>query len=148
MSDGEYQVLRETLRAALDHEAGSYAQLSMRAKSVRSIAMAEMARAVTASLNAEASRFPQDTLVEKRELAAWVNHELRQLGLTLAFPGTGRPAILTATPGRRDADEGSRFRLESKDEQGRRVMSASLEWMPELEPIENPPRIEGGARHR
>ncbi len=148
MSEDEYQALRDTLRTALDQEADSYAQLSMRARFVRSVATAEIAIAVTVSLNAEAKQRPQDTLVEKRELAAWVNHELRQLGLTLAFPGTGRPAILTATPGRRDADEGSRFRLESKDEQGRRVMSASLEWIPELEPIENPPRIEGGARYR
>jgi len=148
MSEGEYPALRQALRDALAHDTDSYAQLSERSKTVRSIAMAEISRAVTASLNAEAKQRPQDTLIEKRELAAWVNHELRHMGLTLAFPGTGRPAILTATPGRRDADEGSRFRLESKDEQGRRVMSASLEWIPELEPIENPPRIEGGARHR
>lgn len=148
MSEDEYPALREALRNTLENVSESYAQISERSKSVRSIAMSEIALAVTASLNIEASRRPQDTLAEKRELAAWVNHELRQMGLALAFPCTGCPAILTATPGRRDADEGSRFRLESKDEQGRRVMSASLGWLPELEPMENPPRIEGGARHR
>ncbi len=148
MGKDEYLTLREDLRAALGNDSDSYAEIRERAKSVRSIIMAEIARALTASLNAEAKQRPQDTLIEKRELASWVNHELRQLGLTLAFPGTGRPAILTATPGRRDADEGSRFRLESKDDRGRRIMSPSLMWMPELDPIENPPRIEGGARCR
>jgi len=148
MEDSDFEDLRAVLGRALASPYGSYEELAGRALRIRSMVAGEIAAAITDSINAEAAQRPQDSLAEKRELASWVNHELRQLGLALAFPGTGRPAILTATPGRRDADEGSRFRLEAKDERGRRVMSGSLSWAPKLEPIASPPRSEGGARYR
>ena len=148
MVESDYEELRAALGRALASPAGSYEELAGRALRIRSMVAGEIGAALTDSINAEAAQRPQDSLAEKRDLASWINHELRQLGLTLAFPGTGRPAILTATPGRRDADEGSRFRLEAKDEHGRRVMSGSLGWVPKLELIESPLRPEGGARHR
>ncbi|MBE7506230.1 MAG: hypothetical protein HS101_08075 [Planctomycetia bacterium] len=91
---------------------------------------------------------PQNTLAEKRRLASWINHELRHLGLAIRCDPSGLPGILVAMPGRGDREEASRFRVEARDEDGRRFQSSSLGWAPRLELVEDPARREGRSRFR
>jgi hypothetical protein len=67
-------------------------------------------------LNDEATSRPHESYEEKKELAKWVNAELRRFGLALKCPKTGRPAILighaTGVPGV------GRFHIEVLGEEG------------------------------
>lgn len=67
-------------------------------------------------LNVEINARPHASYDEKKELAKWVNAELRRFGLALKCPKTGRPAILighaTGVPGV------GRFHIEVLGEEG------------------------------
>jgi hypothetical protein len=76
----------------------------------------QMAAELEQPLNDEASNRPHESYEEKKELAKWVNAELRRFGLALKCPKTGRPAILighaTGVPGV------GRFHIEVLGEEG------------------------------
>lgn len=109
--------------------------LGIRARSVHSAVLAEIAKCLEDPLNAAINRAPQDSLEEKRSLATWVNGFLRGLGLAIRSPRTGRPGILTAAPGRDEYRE-SRFRIMHRD-RGRIVYAASTGWVERLDLIED-----------
>lgn len=69
-----------------------------------------IARALSPHLNYHVALVPQDTYDEKRELAKWVNAELRRFGVAIKCPRTGLPAFLVADPGGRPGS--GRFQLE------------------------------------
>lgn len=93
-------------------------------------ARSAIAESFEAALNREASERPQQTYEDKKALAKWVNAELRELGLTVRCPKTGRPAFVRGhaggTPGV------GRFHLEITDERGvqqRTVTSVNLPYL-------------------
>ncbi len=141
--------LRRLVRKVIDSGPAGFEAHAERARGVRSAVHAEIASALGPVLNAHLNTLPQDTLVEKRDTAAWVNHELRQLGLAIRSPVSNIPGILIAAAGRSgDEREGSRFLIMSRDERGRKKHSPSSGWVPELELVEDPPRKEGRSRYR
>ncbi len=75
-------------------------------------------RVLEPALNAEAQQRPRHTYEEKKELAKWINGELRRFGLALKGPRTDRPCLLMGNPGGRPGF--GRFVLEYTDEAGKR----------------------------
>lgn len=152
MSTGEEEdlaELRAIVRRIVEREPAGFTDRVRHARALRSSVQHELVALLEPALNAHLSGMPQDTLEEKRHLASWVNHELHSLGLGIRCPKTGRPAVLVANPGRSgDEGEASRFRIESRDERGKKHQSPSLGWVPELELVEYPGRKEGRFHER
>jgi hypothetical protein len=104
----------------------------------------EMAERLSGPLSAKVHRMPQETYEQKKSIASWVNSTLREVGLAIRCPKTGRPAILIADI-RNSPEDSSRFRLEITDEDGRKVRTwtgSNLTDL-ELELREDEPRKEG-----
>jgi hypothetical protein len=101
-------------------------------KAVRDTFHEEAVAAMTAPLNEHFAPLPQDTGKEKSETASYINGTLRSIGLTIRCPKTSLPATLVA-----DFQDGahqdiSRFRLEVRDEQGKKIRTFSGRYLPEL----------------
>lgn len=92
-------------------------------------------------LNAHLAQMPQTTAREKQDLARWVNAQLRELGLALRCPKTGRPSVLISDVKEGGSDIG-RFRFENRDENGAKVRTVTLQELPELQLMEDLPRVE------
>lgn len=107
-------------------------------------------RQLSAEIESRLNRYlksqPQESLEEKRELASWVNAQLRHLGLTIRCPKTGNPATLIADFKNSQESHISRFRIQGKDEYGKRVRSSLSDNVPDLELMEDIPRRESLAR--
>ena len=146
--DADEQELRKVVRRIIENGPSEFDSCAKRARAVKSVVASEIATCIEPALNEKAETMPQDTLSEKRDLAAWVNHELRQLGLAIQCDPSGMAGILVAMPGRRDDDEGSRFRVEARDTEGHKSQSSSLGWVPRLALVEAPVRREGRSRFR
>ncbi len=69
-----------------------------------------IARALSPHFVYHVTFMPQETYDEKRELAKWVNGELRRFGVAIRCPKTDLPAFLVADPGGRPGF--GRFQLE------------------------------------
>jgi HEAT repeat protein len=135
---------RQKLKALIDATSPRlYTSAAEAAKEFFSLGKQEFAQRLTPLLNTHLRRAPQDTYIEKQAIASWVNAELRALGLAIRCPKTGRPAILIADI-RSGGAETSRFRLEVVNENGRRERTfTTAHNLPELELIEDSPRLEG-----
>lgn len=94
---------------------------------------ASFAAALEPALNAQASAMPQASYEDKKDLAKWVNAQLRALGLAVKDPKTGRPCHLVGSPGNRP-DVG-RFMLNHRDAGGRLVHGLTSVTLPHLELI-------------
>lgn len=90
-------------------------------------------------LNARIQAMPHDTYEEKKELARWVNEELRRFDLAIKGP-TGEPSILLVMPGHEP--EIGRFVIEHKTREGKRVRPVTSTQLPYLELMEAKPRRE------
>lgn len=99
------------------------------------------------ALNFHLQGLSHESYSEKQEIASWVNAQLHDLGLAIKCPKTGKPATLIADV-RGGDDEYSRFRLDIRGDDGRHLRTYSSRELPELEIIENEPRVEGLARGR
>ncbi len=96
-------------------------------------------------LQEQAAAMPMDTYAEKQHVSMWVNSQLRELGLSIRCPHTGRPAILVADL--RDAEtQSSRFRYAIRDERGRQTKTVSSKQFPDLELMADEPRQESRAK--
>ena len=96
-------------------------------------------------LQEQAAAMPIDTYAEKQHVSTWVNSQLRELGLAIRCPHTGRPAILVADL--RDAEtQSSRFRYAIRDERGRQTKTVSSKQLPDLELMADDPRQESRAK--
>ncbi len=141
--------LRELVRKIVDTETCDFAERAAHARGVRAAVQAALVPILEPALNKQLNSMPQDTLEEKRSLASWVNHELHELGLAIRCPLTGRQAVLVANPGRcGDEGEKSRFRIESRDDQGRKRHSPTSGWVPEITLVVYGGRKEGRAHGR
>lgn len=92
-------------------------------------------------LNQELQVQPKDSYAEKQSIASWVNRRLKEIGLAIKCPKTGRPANLFADI-KQAGSEISRFRLEIRDEKGHKVRTYNSRSLPELELVEDEPRRE------
>jgi hypothetical protein len=141
---GDLEVLRAIVRRIVESGPADFASRATRARTVRAEVQNTLAPLLEPAVNAQLNTMPQDTLEEKRRLASWANHELHDLGLGIRCPLTGRPAVLVANPGRSgDEGEGSRFRIESRDDSGRKQRTPSSGWVPKLELVVYAGRREG-----
>lgn len=104
--------------------------------SVRSEAAALLAPA----LHARAQAMPHATYDEKKELARWVNEELRRFDLAIKCPKTGNPSVLLVGTGHHP--EIGRFHLEHKTPEGKRTRSLTSAELPDFELMEANPRRE------
>ena len=106
---------------------------------------AELAAAMEPRLNNYLATLRQETYEEKQTLAAWCNHELRLMRLSIRCPRTGREATLLAdiVSGQYDTP---RFRLQIKDERGRSARTYAAKELPLLELMEHSPRQEALSR--
>ncbi len=112
------EALRVAMRAMLATPTGEYRDVRRSAERATLVLREEIATAVQETINAHMSRLASATYSNKKVMAADVTEELRNLGLAIRCPRTGRACSLQAHPGR-DHDVG-RFRLEYADESGQR----------------------------
>jgi hypothetical protein len=120
--DAPYEMKAEKL-AGLSHE-------------VRQRIAAELGPA----LNIKAQAMPHHTYDEKKELARWVNDQLRRFDLAIKCPKTGQPSLLLVMTG--DHPEIGRFVIEHKTPEGKRVRPVTSTKLPQLELMEAAPRRE------
>lgn len=90
----------------------------------------ECAHRLEPALNARIAQMPQATYEDKKELSKWINHEVRNLGLSVACPKTGRPAYITGHPGN-DKRVG-RFVFHALNPDGTRTTSLTVVRLPQL----------------
>lgn len=110
----------------------------------------EFAEVAERPFNAAVQSRPHATLVEKQELATWINRELGEMGLTLRCPRSGLPSILQAVPGH--IEGAGRFRFNSVDETGRHFNHFTSTTLPDFQLMPDPtvhaPRRIGYGRQR
>ncbi len=102
---------------------------------------AQVAASLQPMLNANIKTRPQEHYDDKQHLASWVNAQLRDLGLAIKCPKTGRPGILVADL-KGSESEISRFRLEVRGEDGKRSRTTSWRSLPDLDLMEDESRQE------
>jgi hypothetical protein len=105
----------------------------------------EIAEALGPKLAAYLKTVPQATYENRKLLSSWCNHELHALHLCIRCPKTGRPSILVADIRGTD-DDTSRFRLQSRGEEGQAIRTYTSKELPYFELMEDPPRREGASR--
>ncbi len=144
-SEGEREVRRAVRRLLAGH---GYEEVQAAASAATQAVREEVASALASPLNERAAQMPQATYEEKKELAKWVNAQLRPFGLAVRCPATGRPAILHAGVGG-DRAVGT-FRFDTMAHDGRREQRSWSTRLPQLEPIvdtsEQTPRRTGRGR--
>lgn len=101
----------------------------------------ELATDLQEPLQSMIEQMPADTRAEKQAICTFVNGTLRRLGMAIRCPKTGRPALLVADQKQADSDI-SRFRLEIRDEAGKKTRTFSSTTLPTLELRQDEPRSE------
>jgi hypothetical protein len=106
-----------------------------------------LAKQAEPALNTAAAGRPHETSEERRELAAWVNKTVRDLGLALIYPeAANEAAILLAEASGRGQQREQKFRFQSRSRAGGRIRS-SMNWeLPELRLMPAPSRVENLSR--
>jgi hypothetical protein len=140
----------ERIKELLDENAPeAFAKTFAKVSELLLLARQEMAERLSGPLNTKVHRMPQETYEQKKSIASWVNATLREVGLAIRCPKTGRPAILIADI-RNSPEDSSRFRLEITEEDGRKVRTWSSNNLTDLEfeLREDQPRKEGPAVRR
>lgn len=89
---------------------------------------------------------PRDTIQERNDLAVEVNGRLRMLGLSIQCPRTTLPAILITDRVSPDRPDESRFRLQVRGEDGRRMRTLTSKDIFDLDLMPDPVRVESFAR--
>ncbi len=92
-------------------------------------------------MNARIQAMPRDTYEEKKELARWVNEELRRFDLAIKG-STGQPSALVAVGGNPPDVGLGRLQLEHKSPEGKRVRTQLRVQLPLFELMEAHPRRE------
>jgi hypothetical protein len=134
-------VRRGRRRLAGKKEEDDYSIVFEEAKRTLHSAKQEIIAALTPALNAALAAMPHESYIDKQETASWVNGQLREVGLAVKCPKTGRPGILVADV-KGGESEVSRFRLEIRDKSGRRTRTWSSQGVPTLELMQDAAREE------
>lgn len=106
----------------------------------------ELASALQDSLNTHLASLPQDSPDERKELTAWLNLHLRQVGLAVRCPVTGLPARLQVDNQDANHPETTRFRFSTYVPGRGSLNRCACKVLPELELVEATPRVESLSR--
>lgn len=130
--DEELVELRRMIDRLALAENGDYQALADDLRRVRHKFHAFIARVVEQPINNHLQSLDQHSIVEKREVAKWLNNELRSLGLAIRSPGTGEPGHLRATS---SSGEFGRFQVALTGEKRRSAKSSDTLFHLELMPF-------------
>jgi hypothetical protein len=119
-----------------------YAERYKLIEAIRHAFYFELASALETPLNQYLATCPQDSAEERRELAATVNLQLRQVGLSIRSPFTQEPSRLVVDTQNADHPEITRYRYGSRGPTGRARNHGCLRELPLLELMEAAPRVE------
>lgn len=140
----ERQRALKTLLARLPE---SYSERHAALAKIRHAFHQEMATELEAYINHHVAAKPQETFKERSELAAWINQQLREIGLSVQCPNTYKPATLVIDYLTADDPETTRFRFAVRSEDGKQQRTAGRRQLPQLKLTEHLPRIEPGAKY-
>lgn len=130
-SEERAERLERALRSLRGRPTSDYGEIRDALSDLTNATRDVVADRLQVALNEKLRTVPQATYEDKRELAKWVNAELRRFGVALRCPKTGRPAFLVGHPG---GQEGvGRFHLEVTNESGRPVRTVTSVTLPHLE---------------
>lgn len=128
--------IRKRMGDLLDGRPCGFAEVRRRAARLNHALREEVCRAAGPLLAAKAAEMPMSTHKNKRDLAQWLNEEMRHFGLSIRCPKTGRPTILEVNPGHTPAV--GRFRLNHMDEKGDHFITFTSVELPPLEFMADP----------
>jgi hypothetical protein len=114
---------RITFRALLKEAPQDYSRRYHQFGMLRETFYGELARLLAPALREYLRTQPQDTVDAKTTLATRLNEELRNIGLAILCPRTGRPATLAVYSGKDDATGRGYFGLEVQDHVGNSVQT-------------------------
>jgi hypothetical protein len=139
--DTDSEPLLQEIQALLTRPTTSdFSTAFAEAKKLGELVKQHIADRFSPSLNAELKTRPQGTYDDKKSVCRWTNGILRELGLSIRCPKTGKPAILTADS-RHPAIQG-RFRLKTEFDDGKdRTTESHVNLWP-LDLMGAPPRKE------
>lgn len=100
----------------------SYEEIAVRLREARQVFHECVAQQLTQPLHQQMLAMPHETYEEKKNLAIWVNCELRAIGAALRCPNTGEATTLRVDRGSSKGD--GRFRLSPFIESSRRTFSS------------------------
>lgn len=125
------EAFRENVASKIGDLSGDYAARRGALTALHDVTRSTIANALEPALNEQAAAMPHATYEEKKDLAKWINAELRRFGLAIKCPKTGRPAILighaTGVPGV------GRFHIEVLGEEGVAKRTYTGVQLPKLE---------------
>ena len=141
------QAWQKVFSTLLDRLPTDYTAAYPQLLELRSIFHHELASCMQARLNEHLTKLELDSYQQKQGIATWVNQQLREVGLAIRDPKTGRPATLVADT--RDAnDELGRFRFDVRDDDGRTRRTFTSNTLPLLELMEDEVRREAFAKQQ
>lgn len=141
MSESFEKGLQSLLRDLAGNPVADYTTLAPRFMAATHTFRTGLAALLEGPLNDHLQTLPQETPAEKQALASWLNAQLRQLGLAVRCPKTGRPSVLISDLKESGSHIG-RFRSENRDETGAKVRPWTSTQLPVLELMEDLPRLE------
>ena len=134
--------LQQLIKSLFDRLPDGYARHYAKVRSIRQAFHLELAAALAPALNEHVVGLPQDTPEERQEMVAWINQQLRDIGLAVKCPTTGQPAVLVVDRQDRQHPEITRFRFSVRSPEGKQSHTAARRNLGELELTEHRPRIE------
>jgi hypothetical protein len=137
--DPKRQAALKSLMADLPER---YADRYAAIQNIRHAFHREMALVLQPVLNEHIPGRPQDSAKERQELAAWINEQLRNIGLAVKCGKTGRPASIVVDSQDRAHSDITRFRFSTRSENGKYSHTSTAQNLGELELTEHNPRIE------
>ena len=120
-------------------DAGGYTAQSQELEELSHEFRRQVAARLEPALNAQIQAMPRETYEEKKEVARWVNQELRRFDLAIKCPKTGRPSSLCANQG--NHPEIGRFSIEHTID-GKKHRPVNSPELMHLELMEASPRRE------
>lgn len=141
MAGKRERVWGEVLSALASGLPADYEEFTAAARALGRCFHCELATAMQPRLNSHLRTLPSDTYAEKQYIATWVNEQLRELGLAIRCPKTGKPANLIADV-QAGEDSASRFRLDVRTDEGGRTRTFSSRDLFDLELMEDATRQE------
>jgi len=134
----------ETVKALLTDLPDGYDSLASEVDAINQAYRRELAGRLIPALKAKIQAMPSATYGDKKELAQWVNAELRRFGLAIKSPKSDRAATFSCDAG--NHPEEGRFRLVTEGDDGKKESFSTprhSELLDNLVLIDAPLRREG-----
>lgn len=129
----DFSAVREVLTATFSTMPSDFRNHSEQLAHLFEAVRMAFARQLEPAINAQAANLPQGDYEKNKQLAKWVNAEIRRFGLALRAPNAEDPCLLVGALGPRGT--GGRFFLEYTDSAGRRHRPLTSTTLPHLELI-------------